>query len=295
MPTLSRRALLLGGGGSLVAAVAAGAVLLEEGVLPGRAAVERKLGITGPAGVVPTAGTGPRVSGTFTSAARGGTPTGWTISYPPGSAEGDHLPVVVSLHGYGGDHRSSFDHGMHLDRFQAHARAEGGPAVAIASVDGGNDYWHARTSGRDPQRMLVDEFLPLLRRRGLDTARLGLSGWSMGAYGALLVGSTLGPERVRAVAASSVALWPTRARSASGAFDGDEDFARNDLTTRAAALGALAVRIVCGTADAFCPGNEQLVQRITPTPPSSFTLGAHDWDYWRRVAPEQLRFLAGRL
>jgi enterochelin esterase-like enzyme len=291
MPMLSRRTLLLGGGG-LVVAAATGAVLLEEGVLPGRAAVERELGMTGPAGTVPTARTGGRISGTFTSAARGGLPTGWTISYPPGSAEGDRLPVVVSLHGYGGDHRSSFDHGMHLDRFQAASRAAGGPAVAIASVDGGNDYWHRRTSGRDPQRMLVDEFLPLLRARGLDTARLGLFGWSMGAYGALLIGSTLGPERVRAVAASSVALWPTRARAASGAFDSDEDFARNDLAARTEVLGALHLRVACGTADAFCPGNEQLVRRITPAPVSDFPLGAHDWAFWRRVAPDQVRFLA---
>ncbi|WIB11315.1 hypothetical protein [Curtobacterium sp. MCPF17_052] len=159
MTTLSRRTLLIGGG-SVVLAAAAGAVLLEQGVLPGRAAVERRLGMTGPAGVVPTSRTGSRIEGSFTSAARGGAETGWTISYPPGSAAGDPLPVVVSLHGYGGDHRSSFDHGMHLDRFQAAARAAGEPAVAIASIDGGNDYWHPRASGRDPHRMLVDEFLP---------------------------------------------------------------------------------------------------------------------------------------
>lgn len=294
MPMLSRRTLLLGGG-ALVVAAGTGAVLLEEGVLPGRAVVERELGITGPAGVVPTTRPGHRTSGTFSSAARAGTETGWTISYPPGSTEGDHLPVVVALHGYGGDHRSSFDHGMHLDRFQAEARTAGGPTVAIASVDGGNDYWHARTSGRDPQAMLVDEFLPLLRERGLDVTRLGLYGWSMGAYGAMLIGSTLGPHRVRGVAASSVALWPTRARSASGAFDDDADFARNDLTARTAALGALHTRVTCGTADAFCPGNEHLVGSITPAPTASFTLGAHDWAYWRREAPEQLRFLAAAL
>ncbi|MBM7473838.1 enterochelin esterase-like enzyme [Curtobacterium herbarum] len=37
------------------------------------------------------------------------------------------------------------------------------------------------------------------------------------------------------------------------------------------------------------------MHRITPAPTSSFTLGAHDWSYWRRVAPEQLRFLAAAL
>jgi len=294
MTALSRRTLLIGGG-SVVLAAAAGAVLVEQRVLPGRSAAERLLGMTGPAGVVPSTAPGRRLEGSFTSAARGGAETGWTISYPPGSREGAPLPVVVSLHGYGGDHRSSFDHGMHLDRFQAAGRAAGEPAVAIASVDGGNDYWHPRASGRDPHRMLVDEFLPLLHDHGLDVGRLGLFGWSMGAYGALLVGSTLGPERVRAVAASSVALWPTPQRAASGAFDSAADFARHDLTARTAALGALHTRITCGTADAFCPGDEQLVHRITPAPTSSFTLGAHDWSYWRRVAPEQLRFLAAAL
>jgi len=294
MPHVTRRTLLLGAGSTVAAAAAAG-FLVENGVLPGRARVERVLGLTGAAGTVPDTRTGPSLSGHFASAARPGARTGWTISWPPGSGPGDALPVVVSLHGHGGDHRSSFGRGLHLDRFQARARRDGGPAVAIASVDGGDDYWHARADGRDPQRMLVEEFLPLLAGHGLDVRRLGLLGWSMGAYGALLVGSALGPRRVRAVAAMSVALWPTPARAASGAFDGAADFARNDLTRRTSAIGALPVRIVCGTGDAFCPGNEQLVAAVTPRPASAFTLGAHDWDYWRRVAPEQLAFLAERL
>ena len=75
MTALSRRTLLIGGG-SVVLAAAAGAVLVEQRVLPGRSAAERLLGMTGPAGVVPTTAPGRRLEGSFASTARGGAETG---------------------------------------------------------------------------------------------------------------------------------------------------------------------------------------------------------------------------
>ena len=62
----------------------------------------------------------------------------------------------------------------------------------MATVDGGNFCWHARRCGIDPANIIVQELLALLARKGLDTERIALMGWSMGGYGALLLASRLG-------------------------------------------------------------------------------------------------------
>ena len=46
---------------------------------------------------------GPSDSGQFYSHARRRV-VGYTIAYPPGHRRGDRLPLVVMLHGFGGDH-----------------------------------------------------------------------------------------------------------------------------------------------------------------------------------------------
>lgn len=98
-------------------------------------------------------------------------------------------PLAVALHGYGGDADWPFN-GVHIERHVAQA------GLAVATVDGGNFYWHARRSGIDPAAIIVQDLLRLLARKGLDTARIALMGWSMGGYGALLLASRLGPCRV---------------------------------------------------------------------------------------------------
>jgi S-formylglutathione hydrolase FrmB len=134
--------------------------------------------------VVPDARPGRRVSGVLTSEARGGRRCGWTIVWPPGPRR--DLPVAVVLHGRGNDHGSAFSAGyLALDRYLAQVVRRGTAPYALASIDGGEAYWHTRSDGDDPAAMVVDEFLPLLGRHELDTDRLGFLGWSMGGYGAL--------------------------------------------------------------------------------------------------------------
>nr|WP_237447598.1 alpha/beta hydrolase-fold protein [Nocardioides flavescens] len=184
--------------------------------MPGRTSLYRHLHLDGPDGVVPTSSTGETENGVLTSRARNGRRCGWSIACPAGPRAG--LPVVVVLHGRGGDHSSAFSPTyLGLDRFRDATVVTGVPAYALASVDGGEEYWHARADGDDPAAMVVDEFLPLLAERGLDTSRLGLLGRSMGGYGALHLAGVLGRDRVSAVAAMSPALWRDYADTAPGA------------------------------------------------------------------------------
>jgi enterochelin esterase-like enzyme len=290
--TLTRRAVLIGGG---AAAVAVGTgVAIEGGLLPGRSTMHAVLGLNGAAGQIPDLAPGPFVHGAFTSAWRAGS-TEWSISYPPGTAADAVLPVLISLHGVRGDNRQTFGDYLGLDRFLAAAVAAGAAPFAIAAIDGGNSYWHARRSGENSARTVVDEFLPLLANRGLLTDRIGLFGWSMGGFGALDIARTLGSARVAVVVAESPAMWATAGATPAGAFDDPADFAAHTPTGHQAELDEIAIRIDCGLGDGFYPVVRDYVAGFATPPEGTFEAGGHNTAYWRRMAPEQLAFAAQHL
>lgn len=288
---LSRRRFLAYGGAVTVAGGAGVVGLVEARVLPGRARLH-SLGPKDPEPPVPDDDPGPIVSGTFRSAARN-LDIGWTVGYPPGHDERASLPVCLALPGRGGTHTSPFDDG--LARFLAAGVAAGVPPFAVASADGGEaTYWHRRADGDDPPAMVRDELLPLLAARGLRTDRLGLLGWSMGGYGVLHLGGLLGAARVRAISAVSPALWQHAGETADGAFDSAEDFDANDVFRRRTELAGIALRVDCGTEDPFIGAIRAFVTGL-PGAATSFTAGGHDATYWKRMLPEQLRFLGAHL
>jgi enterochelin esterase-like enzyme len=280
---LTRRRFLIGAGGG-AAALAAGGALYER----------RRLEDTldPPHGRVPPGPTGPQSVGTFLSRARGRT-VRWEVAWPPGSRPGDHLPVALVLHGRGDDSRSAFAV-QGLQHFLGACVGAGTPAFALAAIDGGDHtYWHARAGGDDPQTMLTEEFLPLLERMGLRTDRFGLTGWSMGGYGALLLASQV-PNRVLAVATDAAALWQRAADSAQGAFDGPADFGRNDVFTRTARLSAIPLRLSCGRSDPFAGANHALAAAL-PSAQHDFPRGGHTVGCWNTMRPADMTFLGHHL
>ena len=239
-------------------------------------------------------GAGKRVDGSFTSAAMKGAAVGWSVAYPSAHPPGERLPVVVSLHGRGASHATAFS-SLHLDRVLERVVAEGVPPFAVASVDGGDhSYWHRRADGTDAGAMVADEFLPLLEKRGLDTGRVGLHGWSMGGYGALLL---VGRDRipVRALAVASPALFTTAGSTPQGAFDSAEDFADNDVFAHPEWLDGVPLRVDCGRSDPFYRSARAFAARLVERPAGGFGRGAHDSAYWRSVAPAELTFLGHRI
>ena len=294
MALLSRRALLGTGAAAAVAGVAAVAGL-ETGVIPGRARVHDVLGLTGPDGVVPDVPAGPVVPGSFESFGRR-TTVGYSVIYPDGYDASAALPVVLVLHGRGGDHTSAVND-LGIDRYLTAAVQEGTPPFALATVDGGRDtYWHRRDTGDDPGFMLDQEFLPLLADRGLRTDRYGVLGWSMGGYGALLwVALHYWQRRVRpgtravAVGALSPAVWREYGETAPGAFDDEGDFERSQVFGRRTGFRDVAVRIDCGRDDPFAAAAKELREELHAVGGQQF--GAHTPGYWRRMLPDQLRFL----
>ena len=271
MPELSRRAVLRLG-------AAAGAVAsLGMGAVPGT-----RSAFATPAQTAPT-----MTTGSFSSAARGGITTNWAIARPPGQTAG--LRPLIALHGKGSDASTVMAGGV--EQGLAEAVDAGLPPFAVVAVDGGGGYWHRRASGEDAGAMVTDELLPLLADQGLDTSRVAFLGWSMGGYGALLLGSRLGPARTAAICAVSPALWTSSGATAPGAFDGADDYAANSVWG-APNLGAIPIRIDCGNSDPFYSATKQFIAQLPNPPAGGFSPGGHDGAFWSSQLPAEISWMA---
>jgi enterochelin esterase-like enzyme len=282
--------LLIGGAVGTGAVVASG-IAVERDLLPGRVWAHEHLGLNGPDGRVPDVEPGRTRSGTLRSPAVPGREVGWSVVLPP-DATGP-LPVVVALHPLGGDHTWAIDLG--IDRFLAAAVADGVPPFSVVTVDGGTGYWHPH-DGEDAGAMVVDDLLPAVAPAAdLDLDRLALLGWSMGGYGALRLAPLFGSGRVRAVAAASPAIWREADEASPDGFDDEAEYEEYSAFGHQEDLEAIDVRIDCGDGDPFRYDVEDYVEGSDGAIDAFFEAGGHDRGYWRRVLPDQLRFLGDGL
>ena len=294
MRRVSRRAVLAAGIG--VAAAAAGSYgLVETGILPGKYQLAQALG---ECGAVPPPPRGPlpaREDAVFWSAYRNRLVRMVTL-IPAAAKAARTLGVVIALHGLGSDALGAA--GLYAPAMTA----AGVTGFAVIAVDGGGTYWHRRADGDDPLGMISHEVLPRAAARGLAVARIGIIGYSMGGYGALLLAERLGarPDAgVAAVAAASPAIFASYqdARAADpGGFDDPADFARNDVLAGLPALRGVPAWVACGGTDPFEPVTQLLRSRLgelAGSPPAGgIEAGCHDEAFWARSAPAGLRFLA---
>ncbi|MGH3640435.1 MAG: alpha/beta hydrolase [Mycobacterium sp.] len=289
---LSRRAILrlgVGAAAGAAGAYALGSTLREPRVITPPVAMT---GVGAPLAPPPPLEPAPTaaptyVTGSFVSAARGGVPTNWAIARPPGQT--GSLRPVIALHGKGQDAAGVMAGGV--EDGLAQAVAAGIPPFAVVAVDGGGGYWHKRESGEDAGAMVLDELIPMLSSQGLDTSRVGFLGWSMGGYGALLLGSRLGPARTASICAVSPALWTSSGATAPGAFDGADDYAANSVWGLPN-LASIPVRIDCGNSDPFYSATKQYIAQL-PTPPSGgFSPGGHDGAFWSSQLPAEIEWMA---
>jgi S-formylglutathione hydrolase FrmB len=303
----SRRRFLryaLGGMVAVAAAGAAGFELVDRGILPGKSELDQLDGACDvpAADLTPYATPGPQRSGSFYSAARR-TTVGYTIGYPPGHGPGDRLPLVIALHGFGGNHANALSG---LTPSQAVALKPAGtalPPLALVTVDGGDSYWNPHP-GDNPRAMLTDELIPLCQRKGLGTGarKIGVLGISMGGYGALLLAEKY-PRLVGAVAAISPAIWTSYAQAQSanpGAYASAAAFTAADAVTHAGALAGVPVRVASGYDDPFYPGVRTLARALPNNPGGVraevyFGSGCHTGAFFNAQEPPSLAFLARHL
>jgi S-formylglutathione hydrolase FrmB len=275
------------------------ALLAQARVAPGRGLIDDALGRCDISATPAEAAPGLVVRASFYSARRRRS-VGYMLAYPPKVRAGTKLPVCLVLHGRGASERDAFE-GLNYHRVLAASVAAKVPPFVLASIAGGDGYWHPREGasgdekGDDPFGMLTDDFPVVLAQHGLPVNRFGVIGWSMGGFGALLAVAEA-PDLFVAAAASSPAIWSSYgdAHAANAeAFGSEEEWKRwGDLLGRADRLKG-RVRVDCGESDAFAPTVAALGERV----PDAVTIakGCHDLAYWRSVAPAQLRFVGAAL
>jgi enterochelin esterase-like enzyme len=298
---LSRRRVLVCGLGGIAAVAAAGATAIElvsHGVLPGKDVLDELDGacsvLSPPLTFSPL---GASISHSFYSQARRRI-VGYTIAYPPKHRAGSTLPLVVMLHGFGGNHANAVVGMSPAQAVALHIGREPLAPMAMVTVDGGDGYWNPHP-GDNPMAMVIDEVLPLCQRLGLGRPprRIGTMGISMGGYGALLLAEKY-PHLVAAVAAISPAIWTSydEARAAnSGAYASAADFAADNAVTHADALTATSVRVASGDSDPFHAGAEALARSLAPGAVVDFTKGCHTGAFFLAQEPPSLAFLARHL
>jgi pimeloyl-ACP methyl ester carboxylesterase len=294
MPDLSRRTVLRLGAGVALGAVGTYGldVLLQprtSQALPvSTASTQVPLAPPAPLEPAPSAEPAPTMTtGSFVSAARGGISTNWAIARPPGQTKA--LRPVIALHGKGSDASTVMAGGV--EQGLAQAVNAGLPPFAVVAVDGGGSYWHKRTSGEDSGAMVLNELIPMLDTQRLDTSRVAFLGWSMGGYGALLLGGRLGPARAAAICAVSPALWLSSGAAAPGAFDGPDDFSANSVFGMPA-LASIPIRVDCGDSDPFYDATKQFIAQLPNPPAGGFSPGGHNPGFWSSQLPAELTWMA---
>ncbi|MHB8378363.1 MAG: alpha/beta hydrolase [Acidimicrobiales bacterium] len=299
--TVSRRrvlTLIAAGVGGVGVAAFGGFELVEHGVLPGKYQLDQLDGacsVTDP--TLSFADLGPSITSSFLSTARRRI-VGYTVAYPPGTARGVELPLIVMLHGDGRNHRNAL---IGMTPAQAVALKLGGKQLrptAIVTVDGGNGYWNPHPQD-DPMAMVVDELIPRCQTLGLGRSPKGVAmmGISMGGYGALAIAER-NPGLVTAVAAISPAIWTTydQARGANaGAFSSAADFVTGDVITHVAALAGTPVRVASSFDDPFFPDVQSFAKLLPPADTVVFAAGCHSEAFFLQQEPPSLAFLCARL
>jgi enterochelin esterase-like enzyme len=228
-----------------------------------------------------------RESGSFVSAARGGVETNWIIARPPGQTA--PLRPVIALHCKDGDAAWVMDLGVEEEL--AKLTASGRPPFAVVAVDGGNSYWRPHSNGQDSGAMVLNELVPILADKGIDTSRIGFMGWSMGGYGAMLLGTRLGPARTAGICAISPAIYMTYFGAPAGAFDSVDDWRTSSPFSLVPQLAHIPLRVDCGTSDSFYYATRSFVGQLNPPPAGGFAPGGHDVTYWRGKLPGELAWL----
>lgn len=293
---VTRRQFLIGGGAVVAGAAVAGAVGWRSWRV--RDAWYRLSGAYGEPGTPPPAYAVVYERGTLPSRHLAA-PAAYDIAYPPGVGSPDGArsatPVCICLPGRGRSPAELLEGGLRLGDVVADGIETRDVApFAVAAVQASDTYWHQRENGDDAMAMLVDEFIPFVRRDLGLRGPLAVMGWSMGGYGALRA-AQLHPRLFSGVCAVSAALWRSFDDGVGDAFDGAAEYAANDVFAAAGRLRGMPVRIDCGRQDPFYEANVAFAEALPEPPAGGFEPGGHNDAYWSRVAPSQVDFMGAAL
>jgi predicted esterase len=210
-----------------------------------------------------------------------------TLVTPRGG--GDGRPLLVFLHGYGGNPSDTLS-----PPFVSALRRLGDRSPVVVLPEGDVGWWHDRKEGKWGSYVL-DEVIPAaLARSGADEDRVAIGGISMGGFGALDLGRL---RKFCAVGGHSPAVFEPGSGDISFGFDNAADFRRHNLLgiARKRSPYDAPVWIDVGTQDDLRPAASLLARELRARGADvTFHVwpGAHDGDYWNAHFAQYVRFYA---
>lgn len=206
----------------------------------------------------------------------------YSVILPEGQGAGP-FPVVYLLHGRTDDHRAW------LQRSNVVRHLQGTPLIVVMP-DGGNSFYADLHPLMKYEQMIVFDLDAHVRRTfHVRAGRAGISGLSMGGYGAIRLGLKY-PDKYASIYAHSSRI-PSRAELPSLGWaqgvDPDELdlYAQIDRLDQAGRAAMARLSFDCGTEDHLLQDSRDfhahLLARGVPHTYREHP-GAHTWDYWDR-------------
>lgn len=230
----------------------------------------------------------------------------YRLYLPPDWCSHEDLPLLIMLHGLGGDHTDWTSAGKLDETADALILAREIEPLIILVPDGEKSFFISGPQG-DFETYIVEE-LPSAVEAEFPVAtareRRFIGGLSMGGYGALYLGLKY-PDHFSAIGAHSPALFPQGAQGAPiGVYGADwgrfDERAPQAIIRRDGWPADMRLFVDIGFGDGFLiPGVYDLFGALLEqqNPIAEFQghvwPGAHNWAYWTAHAADYLRFYAG--
>lgn len=243
-----------------------------------------------------------------------GTRARYHVYLPPGyEASARRYPVIVALHGLGGESGDWFspEHADLRGQLDA-AIASGviGPVIAVAP-DGLAGYWTDHVSGARGTAWgtFIGEVIDHASARYRASERRAIVGVSMGGHGAMSHG-LMHPERFVAIVSMAGALFPeppTHRPIYKKVWGDPPDAAHFARTAPMALIGAWpadeplpALWLHCGEGDTdrfldWTLGADRLLTARAIPHTLELSQGGHHWGTWRPMGPKWIAWLGPRL
>ncbi|NLE52825.1 MAG: hypothetical protein GX613_15615 [Chloroflexi bacterium] len=223
----------------------------------------------------------------------------------PNWCELENLPLLIMLHGLGGNHADWTNLGkLHVAADALIAAGEIEPLIIL--MPDADISWYISTPVSDFETYIVEELPDVVSTEfpvATEPERRFIGGLSMGGYGALYLGLKY-PDRFSAIGAHSPALFERGAEGAPiGVYGADwshyEERAPQAIILREGWPEDMRLFVDIGSEDELMPGVYDLFGALLgqTNPIAEFQghvwPGGHQWRYWSTHAADYLRFYAG--
>lgn len=226
----------------------------------------------------------------------------YNLYLPPNWCELSELPLLVMLHGYGGNFTDWVDDG-HIDEAADELILAGEIEPLVILMPDGDDSYYVSSEYGDYEPYIVNELVDAVDSEFPTAATResrSIGGYSMGGFGAMYLALTY-PDKFSAVGAHSAAVFQSSNEPPPYVYGpGGEFFSERSPVSLIERNGwpvDIRLFIDMGIDDRLMTSLYYVLTAFDHQPGVEFEAhvwpGGHDWDYWGTHVADYLRFYAG--